>query len=65
MHGMELLLTPAELAERLQVPEATLAQWRYLGRGPTYRKVGRFVRYAESDCTAWLETQRVDAHGAA
>jgi hypothetical protein len=33
----------------------TLEIWRVQGRGPKYIKVGRLVRYRESDLDAWLE----------
>jgi excisionase family DNA binding protein len=55
----ETLLSPTDLAAELQVPEPTLRQWRYLGRGPAYVKVGRHVRYRRSDVEAWLEAGAV------
>lgn len=51
------LITPPELAELTGVPERTLAQWRYLGNGPAYVKVGRHVRYRPEDVQAWLALQ--------
>jgi predicted DNA-binding transcriptional regulator AlpA len=51
------LIAPPALAAELGVPESTLAQWRYLGRGPRYLKIGRHVRYRRSDITAWIETK--------
>lgn len=51
------LIAPPSLAAELGVPESTLAQWRYLGRGPRYLKIGRHVRYRRSDITAWIETK--------
>lgn len=47
-------LTPAEAAEVLSVPAATLAQWRFRGNGPRYSKVGALVRYQRSDLDDWL-----------
>lgn len=41
----ELFLTPTEVAERWHIKRATLANWRYQGKGPTYIKLGRTVRY--------------------
>lgn len=35
----------------------TLEQWRYLKRGPKFIKVGKLVRYEESDLQEWLEQQ--------
>ena len=35
----------------------TLEIWRVQGVGPRYIKVGRFVRYRQSDLDAWLESR--------
>lgn len=51
------LLTTRDAAEALGVTEDCLGAWRLRGLGPRYRKIGRLVRYAESD----LETFLVDA----
>jgi len=53
----ERLVEPQEVADYLLVPVATLAQWRYLGQGPRFHKVGRFVRYRWSDVEKWLAVQ--------
>lgn len=53
------LLNPAQLAELLDVPIGTLANWRYLGSGPPYVKVGAHVRYLRIDVDAWLAENRV------
>jgi len=53
---MDRLLTLAETAERLQVPEATLRYWRHAGTGPASIKVGRHIRYRLEDLTAWLQS---------
>ena len=52
------LAEPAEVADRLRVPVKTLAQWRYLGIGPRFLKVGRYVRYHWPEVEAWLAEQR-------
>lgn len=52
---MDELLTPAEVAEWFKTTEKKLANDRYLGRGPRFIKVGKFVRYRRSDCTAYLD----------
>ena len=49
------LVTPTQLADELLVPEKTLAQWRYLGRGPQFLKLEGHVRYRRSDVDAWRE----------
>lgn len=53
------LLTIDQVARRLGVQKQTLAQWRYLGRGPAFIKLGpKSVRYAGTDVDAWLDAQR-------
>ena len=54
------MFTQAALAEKFEIPEATLVHWRYKGIGPAYLKIGRHVRYRESDVNKWLEAQRVE-----
>lgn len=49
------LITPAELAERLRVSVAHLANWRYRGVGPKFVKMGKLVRYQESAVEEWLQ----------
>lgn len=53
---VERYLTPKELAERTAVSEHTLAAWRSrkTAHAPRYIKLGRRVRYAESDVRVWL-----------
>ncbi|ALU40952.1 hypothetical protein AS188_00415 [Kocuria flava] len=53
------LLTPAELAKHLHSAPATLAQWRYRGKGPKFVKVGRKVLYRASDVNDWIAAQTV------
>lgn len=50
-------LTREEVAERLKVPEKTLAQWGHLRKGPKYARFGRHCRYRLSDVIAWEEQQ--------
>lgn len=49
------LARPLEVAEHLGVPQKTLAQWRWLGTGPRWSKVGRHVRYRWEDIEAWID----------
>jgi hypothetical protein len=42
----------------LGVEESTLAQWRCLGTGPAYFKIGRRAFYADADVRSWLSVQR-------
>lgn len=43
----EVLLTPAEVAERWKITVASLTNQRSRGVGPRYRKIGSRVRYPE------------------
>lgn len=54
MTGGRSLLKPSQVAEWLNVTPAVLANWRYLGTGPVFIKMGASVRYAEQDVEAWL-----------
>lgn len=46
---------PLEVAAYLQVEEPTLRNWRYLGRGPKWVKVGGRVRYRWTDVEAYVQ----------
>ena len=52
------LLTAAELAESLALSTSTVLDWFEAGRLPGF-KLGRVVRFRESEVLAWLEAQRV------
>lgn len=52
------LLKPAELAALLGTTVAVLANWRYMGTGPSFIKMGaKAVRYRRSDIESWLDRQ--------
>ena len=54
------LLTPAQAAEHLGLPQSTLARWRSEKRGPEFFKLeGVLVRYSASDLDEWLAKSRV------
>ena len=53
----EQLAEPQQVADYLQVPVKTLAQWRYIGTGPRFVRIGRFVRYRWADVEKWLVAQ--------
>lgn len=55
MNSLLLLMDEKAAADRLCVSHRTLQAWRVTGGGPTYRKVGRRVVYAESDLVAFVE----------
>lgn len=49
----EKLLTPEELAERWKIAVGTLENWRYLGKGPLWLKIGGQARYRLADVLAY------------
>lgn len=51
------LLTPQQVSDYLGIPSGTLANWRYLGRGPAFVHLGRHVRYREVDVDHWIKSQ--------
>ena len=52
---MTLWLTPTQVSERTGFKVQTLANWRSLGTGPAFVKVGARIRYDESTVTRWME----------
>ncbi len=51
------LLTRKGAAQWLNVPPGTLEVWAHRGGGPAYVKLGRAVRYRESDLIKFVESQ--------
>jgi predicted DNA-binding transcriptional regulator AlpA len=49
-----ILLSPDQAAAMIGVGTRTLANWRVSGRGPTFCRRGRSVRYAQADVEAWM-----------
>jgi excisionase family DNA binding protein len=47
-------LTPAEVAKRLRIHPATLAQWRKNDEGPAYVRVGSEFRYSEEAILTYI-----------
>ena len=54
---MSQILTPAAVAAQTGFSEKTLANWRVLGQGPAFFKVGRLVRYRPESVDAWIASQ--------
>ncbi len=50
------LFTTQTAADYLGLKISTLEAWRLQGRGPMYKKIGRLVRYTESDLLAYLDS---------
>ena len=53
-------MTPVDLAEVLQIPVTTLANWRSAKKGPRFFRLGGLVRYDPADVAEWLEDQRAE-----
>jgi excisionase family DNA binding protein len=49
------MLSRKGAAEFLDVPEGTVANWAYTGKGPKFYRVGKHTRYKISDILEWLE----------
>ena len=56
---LRLVMNDVKAAEALDLSPTTLRKWRTTGRGPSYVKLGKNVRYRLEDLTAYLEKQRV------
>ena len=50
-------MTQEQLAVRWQMSPRTLEQWRWLGKGPRFLKIGSRVLYREEDVAAWETAQ--------
>ncbi len=62
-NGLRQLLTTSEAAIYLKVSPRTLDNWRSLGTGPHFIKVGALVRYRQEDIEAYLDRQTQTAVG--
>jgi excisionase family DNA binding protein len=51
------LLTRRDAARLLNLKKSTLEAWATRGGGPAYVKLGRAVRYRESDLVKFVESQ--------
>lgn len=49
------LLTEAETSKVLQCTKAALRRWRRERRGPKFVRLGRLVRYRETDLEAFVD----------
>ena len=50
-------ITQEQLAVRWHLSPRTLEQWRWLGKGPKFLKIGARVLYREQDVDAWEAEQ--------
>ncbi len=51
------MLTQGQLAEWLCITPRTLEIWRLKGSGPSFRRVGKGVRYSVEEVQAWLDAE--------
>lgn len=60
------LMTEKEAAERYGISVRTFQAWRVKGSGPSYCKIGRSVRYRQSDLNDFIKkcvTGSTSEHG--
>jgi predicted site-specific integrase-resolvase len=48
-------MTQGQLADRWQISPRTLEQWRWLGKGPKFLKIGARVLYRDEEVEAYEE----------
>jgi len=56
-HADDELMSIAEVAELVRVPEGTVRYWRHLGQGPRGFRIGRSVRFWRTEVVRWLDEQ--------
>lgn len=56
------LLTPKQVAEKLQVDVQLLNQWRSARTGPKFVKLGRFIRYKADELQEWIDANSVETN---
>lgn len=56
---LDRLLSVEELGELLQVPVATIYQWRYRGEGPEAIRIGRYLRFDPTDVKKWIDDRKM------
>lgn len=63
MTATDQVLTPKQVAAELGIAEQTLANWRYMRRGPEFVKTspgkGGRVKYRRSAIECWFDQQTV------
>lgn len=51
------LLTPKQVALELGVPVKSLEMWRFKGKGPPFKRIGKLVRYPSAELREWIKAQ--------
>jgi predicted DNA-binding transcriptional regulator AlpA len=52
-------VTEKEVAKVGDFSVQTLRNWRHLGKGPAYHKIGRAIRYSETDVIQFMESRKI------
>lgn len=52
------LLCGKQLGRRLSISYRTIENWRSLGKGPKYIRIGGRVKYQMSDVLDWLKREQ-------
>ena len=60
---MEKVFDEREAASIIGCSVALMRKWRLFDEGPAYCKIGRLVRYRQSDLDSFLEAHRVETGG--
>lgn len=60
----QALLKPDEVAELLGIPKATLYRWRVDSKGPRGIRVGKHLRFRQSEVDRWLDEHSDTKHAA-
>ena len=63
--AINLLMDERDAARILSCSAALLRKWRFSGKGPAFCKVGRLVRYSQTDLASFLNANRIDPTGGA
>lgn len=58
LQKQDRLLKQEDVKEILGLADSTLEQWRLRGKGPKFVRVGRAVRYRESDIHTYIKNLR-------
>lgn len=60
--GLELL-TEEKACKMLGIKKGTMKKWRSAGKGPTFIKLGRVIRYERNKLTDYIKERKVETKG--
>ena len=49
------LINTADAAQMIGIRPETLRQWRMIGQGPSFLKLGKLVKYRRSTVLLWID----------